>query len=158
MKSKIFITILIVLIIAVNGLTVFWLVRDKNKAENIPEKSDAVVQPIFGQPTEITVVNDGKTTVLPQQEYKDVLSLLENSHKYVESFVGIDAFSDTDKLTVCLAYGKAHTFKYGEFEYDVTGIKINLYNAEGDMLLQTDDGDVALGYLNITAELVTAVK
>lgn len=158
MKSKIFITILIVLIIAVNGLTVFWLVRDKNKAENIPEKSDAAVQPIFGKPAEITIVNDGKTTALSPKEYKDVLSLLENSHKYVEAFVGIDAFSGADKLTVCLIYDKAHTFKYGEFEYDVTGIKINLYNAEGDILLQTDNGDVALGYLNITAELVNAVK
>lgn len=155
MKSKIFITLLIIFIIAVNALTVFWLVRDKEKTA--PTSQDAL-QKIFAEPTEIAVVRDGEKTVLSEDKYKQVLSLLENSHRYIESFDNISSFSGTDKLSLELNYDKTHTFKYGGFEYTASSIKINLYNGAGDMLLQTEDGSVALGYLNITAELIESVR
>ena len=166
MKYKnIIVVILILFIVAVNSVTVFWLVRDESEPAQSNEKNDVKAEEnvnmqtlLFGSPDSITVVCEGESYQVQEKKYEKVLGNIENCHKYIESFTNIGAFTANEEFYIQLDYDKPHGFVHVGYEYDVTSIKINLYNGAGDMLLQTEDGSVALGYLNITAELIESVR
>lgn len=153
--KKYVITALVLFIVVLNAFTVFRFVSyNKDKQAD----SARSVHNVFGNPERITVCIDGKKIDLPKSRYTKVLSLVEYGCKYVEAFEHTDASFDAGKLSVEFAYDTLHSFKYDKLEYDTMRITINLYNAYGDMLLQTDNGNVSLGYINVTPELIKAVK
>lgn len=157
-KSKnVLIVILIMLILAVNIFTIFILLKK-------PKTTFAVN--LLGNPTSIAVNSNGfeKTVTSEMKSYTEILKFSEQSYQLVDYFELIENI-DFENDSVWLEYRYDSPYKLMlKLSHEIRAVETKRVTIiltgeySGTVIIDTEDGKITVGTLNIGADFIYYAK
>lgn len=163
LSSKIWIAVLAVLIVAVNGLTVFYIIpKDDPTKETATENTS-----LFGTPSEIVLYKgDKKCIVAPTDKaFQTILVLNEKRASFAEYFITLPTIISEDSENLYLEYHYEDPYSFSfPLQLETQSLqtqKISFAlsgNDSSSFTIDTNEGTLSLGTLNIDATLIELAK
>ena len=156
-KNKILICILSILILAVNGLTVFYLFPRKDSAKEVSTDNPD----FFGTPCEISICKDDhKVTIHPEDEaFEKILRMNEKRTAFTDSFFEDVAATAENTLSIEYCYDEPFSLllpiNLETKSYNTEKICFYLKGSNStNFSIQTENTEIMIGTLSIDTELI----